>query len=71
MNENLNTMSESLKRLHQSNSTAAGEAVPAKKAKPSTADVMSVIVWNYSRTRPIQREKLTKQTKARMVYLKK
>ena len=41
MNENLNNISESLKRLHQSNSTAAGKAVPAKKAKPSPKDTLS------------------------------
>ena len=41
MSVNLNTASESLKHLHQSNSTTADAAVPAKKAKPAAAVTMS------------------------------
>ena len=41
MSANLNTLSESLKHLRQSNSTTADAAVPAKKAKPATEVTMS------------------------------
>lgn len=41
MSENLNIMGESLKRSHQSNSTAADEAAPAQIAKPSTTNTLS------------------------------
>lgn len=41
MSANLNTASESLKHLHQSNSTTTDAAVPAKKAKPAVEVTMS------------------------------
>lgn len=41
MSENLNIMGESLKRLHQSSSTAADEAASAQIAKPSTMYTLS------------------------------
>ena len=41
MSANLNTVSESLKHLHQSNSTTADAAVPAKKAKPAVEVTLS------------------------------
>ena len=41
MSANLNTVSESLKHLRQSNSTTADAAVPAKKAKPAAEVTMS------------------------------
>lgn len=41
MSANLNTVSESLKHLHQSNSTTADAAVPAKKAKPAAEVTLS------------------------------
>lgn len=41
MSANLNTASESLKHLYQSNLTTADGAVPAKKAKPAAEVTMS------------------------------
>ena len=41
MSTNLNTVSESLKHLRQSNSTTADAVVKAKKAKPATEVTMS------------------------------
>ena len=64
MSANLNTASESLKHLRQSNSITADDAVPAKKAKPA-AEVTN------SPTRPIQGQKTANKTKVRMVYLTK